>query len=86
MLTPQQLDEFRRLGIVRVPGMMSPKIAAAMCVAQPFGYIPGDFMFARRQTLLGCTAQLRRDVPSATFQLLLVMLVLAHDRAVLRSV
>jgi hypothetical protein len=31
MLTPQQLDEFRRLGIVRVPGAISPRSAAAMC-------------------------------------------------------
>jgi Phytanoyl-CoA dioxygenase (PhyH) len=31
MLTPEQLDEFRRFGIVRVPGAISPRAANAMC-------------------------------------------------------
>jgi hypothetical protein len=33
MLTPQQLDEFQRAGIVRVPGAISQRGAAAMCDA-----------------------------------------------------
>jgi hypothetical protein len=31
MLTPQQLDEFRRFGIVRAPGAISASAAAVMC-------------------------------------------------------
>jgi len=31
MLTPQQLDEFLHLGIVRVRGALTPEVAAAMC-------------------------------------------------------
>jgi hypothetical protein len=31
MLTPEQLDEFRRFGILRVPGAISPRVAGAMC-------------------------------------------------------
>src|ERR1700730_5631155 len=31
MLAPEQLDEFRRPGIVRVPGAISSRVANAMC-------------------------------------------------------
>jgi hypothetical protein len=31
MLTPEQLDEFRRNGILRVPGAISARVAAMMC-------------------------------------------------------
>jgi hypothetical protein len=31
MLTPEQLDEFRRFGILRVPGAISARVANAMC-------------------------------------------------------
>jgi len=31
MLTPEQLDEFRRFGILRVPGAVSSRVANAMC-------------------------------------------------------
>src|SRR5579862_9389667 len=33
MLTPQQLEEFQRAGIVRVPGAISARAAASMCDA-----------------------------------------------------
>ena len=31
MLTPEQLDQFQRFGIVRIPGAISLKVAATMC-------------------------------------------------------